>query len=510
MSKVARISDKQQIIAEHKVIIVGCGHSGVINGVKLTDAGIHDFIILERANRAGGCWRENTYPGCACDVPSTFYSYSFRTNPEWSHSFASQEEILHYIEDTLEDMDLASKVHFNTDMREARWLEAERRWSIRTNQGEYRAQFVIFATGPLTKAAYPDIDGLDAFPGEVFHSAEWNHDVNLRGKRVAVIGTGASAAQFVPEIQPQVAELTVFQRTAPWVLPRPFDRNITEVEKMINRRTSLLQDLSRKRIESLLVGVNYALTHPWVMRAFEPSLKWLLRRQIKDRVLREKLTPNFMVGCKRIIFSNDYYPALQQDNAKVIASGLARIEGNRLIAANGESMEADVIIFGTGFDLMPPPIGKVIRCEDGEVMADRWKREGPQAYLGTTTYDMPNAFMMVGPNILVYSSFIEIAEWQSEYIVDAIRQTGARDIDVIRLPKKFCQDYNQHVQSLLHNTVFNAGGCKSYYLDEEGRNLASWPWTVPELKRRLSRFDLVNYQIQLASDHSDEELVATG
>ena len=511
MSKVTKLADKKNgIIAEHKVIIVGCGHSGVINGVKLTDAGIHDFIILERASRAGGCWRENTYPGCACDVPSTFYSYSFRTNPEWSHSFASQAEILHYIEDTVETLGLSAKVRFNTDMKEASWLEQERRWSIRTNKGEYRAQFVIFATGPLTKASYPDIEGLDEFPGEVFHSAEWNHEVDLTGKRVAVIGTGASAAQFVPEIQPRVAKLTVFQRTAPWVLPRPFDRNISELEKMINRRTPILQKLSRRRIESLLVGVNYALTHPWVMRTFEPYLKWLLRRQIRDRALREKLTPDFMIGCKRIIFSNDYYPALQQDNAQVIASGLTRIEGNRVIAANGESVEADVIIFGTGFDLMPPPVGKIIRCANGEFMAQRWKREGPQAYLGTTTHDMPNAFMMVGPNILVYSSFIEIAEWQSAYIVDAIRQTDARDVEVIRLPKPFCDDYNEHVQSLLHNTVFNAGGCNSYYLGEDGRNVASWPWTVPELQRRLSRFDLVNYQIQLRRSDGGSKLAEAG
>lgn len=505
-----RKADKSCIIAEHKVIIVGCGHSGVINAVKLLSAGINDFIILERADRPGGCWRENTYPGCACDVPSTFYSYSFRSNPEWSHSYASQPEILRYIEDTVREQDLLKNLRLGTDMLDAEWLSGEQRWRLVTNHGEYRAQFVIFATGPLTKASIPDIPGIDQFKGDVFHSAAWNHGCDLKGKRVAVIGTGASAAQFVPEIQKVVGEMAVFQRTAPWVLPRPFDRDVSELEKIINRRTPLLQTLSRRRVQSLLVAVNYALTHPWVMKTIEPYLKRVLKKQIPDRKLRDKLTPSFTIGCKRIIFSNDYYRALQQKNAGVIASALARIDGNRVIAENGEKFEADVIIFGTGFDLMPPPVAKVIKCGDGEYLAERWHREGPQAYLGTTVYDLPNAFLMVGPNILVYSSFIELAEWQSNYIVDAIKQLDKRNIGQFNLTRDVSDEYNQQVQSLLEGTVWNSGGCKSYYLGENGRNVASWPWTVPTLERKLSQFDLITYQISKRATHEERRLAANG
>lgn len=483
------------IVAEHKVIIIGCGHSGVINGVKLRSAGIDDFVILERADQVGGCWRENTYPGCACDVPSAFYSYSFRTNPNWSHTYATQGEILAYIQDTVQQMGLAEKLRLNTELLDAQWLEGESCWRLMTNQGEYRARFVVFATGPLTKTNTPNIDGIESFPGDMFHSAKWDHQCNLEGRRVAVVGTGASAIQIIPKIQSKASQLTVFQRTAPWVLPRPFDRKISDIEKKINQYTPVLQTLSRKRIESLLVLVNYGLTHSWAMKLIEPYLKQLLVHQVPDKKLRQKITADFTVGCKRIIFSNDYYKALSKNNVTLIASELNAVEGGQLAAANGESSEVDVIIFATGFDLMPPPVAKKIHSTDGRYLSDRWAEESPQAYLGTTLYDLPNAFLMVGPNILVYSSFIEIAEWQADYIVDAIRTMDSRGIRRFNLLKATSEEYNQRVQKNLAGTVFNSGGCKSYYLDSNGRNVASWPWTVPKLKRKLSEFDLISYQI---------------
>ena len=495
MSRTTNLSERRGVIGEHKVIIIGCGHSGVINAYKLRQAGINDFVILEAASRVGGCWRDNTYPGCSCDVPSTFYSYSFRSNPDWSHAYASQKEILKYIEDTVVELGLERKLRLETELIEAQWLPEERRWQLMTNRGEYRSQFVIFATGPLTKASYPDIDGIDSFAGEMFHSVEWNHDYSLEDKRVAVIGTGASAIQFIPEIQNKVKHLTIFQRTAPWVLPRPFDRNISDIEKVINQFTPVLQTLSRRRIEALLVGVNYALTNPWAMRAVEPYVRRIIKKQVPDRELRKKISADFMIGCKRIIFSNDYYPTLRKPHVDLIASGLASIDGNRAVAANGESAEVDAIIFGTGFDLAPPPIAKRIRGLDGRLMSERWQDEGPQAYLGTTTYDVPNAFIMVGPNIMVYSSFIEIVEWQSSYVISAIQQMDERDIEVFNMLEPTSRAYNERVQANLQGTVFNQGGCKSYYLDDNGRNVASWPWSIPELRRKLSHFDLISYQI---------------
>ncbi|MCG8669436.1 MAG: NAD(P)/FAD-dependent oxidoreductase [Pseudomonadales bacterium] len=483
------------IIASHQVIVIGCGHSGVINGVKLKANNIDDFVILEAADRVGGCWRDNTYPGCACDVPSAFYSYSFRANPNWSHTFAGQAEIRDYIEDTVNEMGLAPHLRLNTKLIQAQWLKHDKCWKLRTNKGEYRAQFVVFATGPLTKANTPSLPGLAEFPGEIFHSAEWNHDYDLAGKRVAVVGTGASSAQFVPEIQKIAKHVTIFQRTAPWVLPRPFARNISELEKAINRHSPILQYLSRRRIELLLVAVNYALTHPWVMNTLEPYVKRILKKQVPDKNLRDKITADFTLGCKRIIFSNDYYAAIKRKNVDLIASALEEVKGNRVIAANGESAEVDAIIFGTGFEITPPPIATKIKSADGHFLAERWKSEGPQAYLGTTIYDTPNAFFMVGPNILVYSSFIEIAEWQAAYIVDAIKSLSKRGIQQFNLLKEVSDEYNQRIQELLTDTVWNSGGCNSYYLGEDGRNIASWPWAIPKLKRKLSQFDLVNYQI---------------
>jgi cation diffusion facilitator CzcD-associated flavoprotein CzcO len=495
MENVSKINSKSKVVSEHKVIIVGCGHSGVINAYKLQEANISDFIILERADRAGGCWRENTYPGCACDVPSTFYSYSFRRNPDWSHSFPGQEEILGYIEDTIKELELNKKIRFNTEMFEAEWLPNEKRWSITTSAGEFRSQFVIFATGPLTDANIPEVNGLEDFSGEVFHSAQWNHDVDLEGKRVAVIGTGASAIQFIPEVQKVAKHVTVFQRTAPWVLPRPMSREISGIEKFINRHTSILQNLSRRRIEMMLVPMNYGLTHPRVMKWVEPYVRNILKKQVRDKTLRDKVSPNFTIGCKRVLFSNDYYRALKKPNVDVIASGLNEVQGNKAIASNGESIEADVIIFGTGFQISPPPIAHMIRGMDGRLLAERWEEESAQAFVGTTMWDMPNAFVMIGPNILVYSSFIEIVEWQTGYIIDAIKKMDERGLETFRLKKKESDEYNDWIQKNLSNSVFSTGGCQSYYLDDKGRDIASWPWTISKLKKRLSEFDLINYQI---------------
>lgn len=495
MHNVSKISENPSIIAEHKVIIVGCGHSGVVNAYKLQQANINDFIILERADRPGGCWRENTYPGCACDVPSTFYSYSFRRNPNWSHSFPGQAEILEYIEDTVQELGLNNRIYFNTDMHEAEWLPKQKRWSIKTNVGEYRSQFVIFATGPLTEAHIPSIEGLDKFPGEVFHSAKWNHDCDLAGKRVAVVGTGASAIQFIPEVQKIAKRVTVLQRTAPWVLPRPMSRNISELEKFINQRSSILQNLSRRRIEAMLVPMNYGLTHPWVMKAVEPYARRLLKKQVPDKALRDKVSPNFTIGCKRILFSNDYYRTLRKPNVDLIASGFNKVEGNTVIAESGERIAADVIIFGTGFQIAPPPIAHKIRGLDGRLLAERWKNESAQAFVGTTLWDVPNAFIMIGPNILVYSSFIEIVEWQTDYIIDAIHKLDDRGLEMFRLQKQESDAYNEYIQENLGNSVFSKGGCKSYYLDDNGRDIASWPWTIGKLRRRLSQFDLINYQV---------------
>jgi len=484
---------------DHRVVIVGGGLSGIAVAVKLKQAGIHDFVILERADRPGGTWRENTYPGCGCDVPSVLYSYSFAPRFAWSRAFAPQPEILSYIEETVSSMGLRSKMHFGTELTEASWNDGDRRWELQTSAGRYRAQFMVMAAGPLTEPSIPQVPGLRDFEGAIFHSARWDHDFDLRGKRVAIIGTGASAIQFTPEVQKLAAQVHVFQRTAPWVLPRPNPRT-TPTLRSLRRHVSGVEALERAGVQGLIRLINFGLIHPSAMRAVEPAARRVLRRSVPDADLHRKVSPKFTIGCKRILFSNQWYETLAQDNVELLDSGLARIEpGKKVVSARGDVREVDAIIFGTGFDVRHPPIAKRVRCTTGEMLAERWNREGAQAYLGTTIADLPNAFLMIGPNIVAYTSFISVAEWQSAYIVDAIRQAEQRGLEVIRLPRTRQDSYNETVQTQLQGTVWNAGGCVSYYLDEHGRNIAAWPGTLPELKKRLSRFDLMNYQVRVRS-----------
>lgn len=479
---------------QYRVVIVGCGVSGIACAEKLLKSGITDFAILEKAGRVGGTWRDNTYPGCGCDVPSSLYSFSFNLNPQWSRAFAPQPEILCYIEHTVERLGLKRFIHMQTELLSSHWDAGKQQWVVKTNQGEIRAQFIVFAAGPITKPAIPAVPGLDNFDGEVFHSARWNHGCYLAGKRVAVIGTGASAIQFVPEIQPIVRQLYVFQRTPAWVFPRP-NRHISKLERRLRDRFSQIDRIERTLIDKGLLAINYGLLHPWVFKLIEPQAKALLALQVRDPELRKKLTPRFTIGCKRMLFSNDYYHCLQQPNVELLASALTRVTDKTVVGAQGEIRNVDTIIFGTGYDVTRPPIADRIYCPGGELLANRWQREGPEAYLGTTLKDLPNAFLMVGPNILVYSSFIGIAEWQSGYIADAIVKASRHKIKTIRMSADYSHRYNKRVQRDLQGTVWNSGGCSSYYLDEQGRNFAAWPWTVPALREKLQRFDMENYVV---------------
>ncbi|MDV2081152.1 flavin-containing monooxygenase, partial [Marinobacter xestospongiae] len=331
----------------YDTFIVGAGISGLATAIKLNKAGYHNFKIIEKASRVGGTWRENTYPGCGCDVPSSLYSYSFAPSSRWSNLFAKQPEILSYLERVSDEFGITPLIEFNNALERAAWDDDAGLWRLDTSNGEYLARTVVFATGPITESRIPAIPGLESFKGEMFHSARWNHDVDLTGKRVAVIGTGASAIQFVPQIQPQTKELTVFQRTAPWVLPKP-DMALGESSKQAIERFPVIQQSWRKAVAGSLNVINFGLRNPAFLKPVNVAARQLLKMQVKDPALRKAVTPNFDIGCKRILFANDYYPALQADNTSLIASGLVKVEGNTVIAANGERREVDVIIWGTG------------------------------------------------------------------------------------------------------------------------------------------------------------------
>ncbi|MCH7337225.1 NAD(P)/FAD-dependent oxidoreductase [Acinetobacter sp. NIPH 2699] len=478
----------------YDTFIVGAGISGIATAIRLDQVGYSNYKIIEKANRVGGTWRENTYPGCGCDVPSALYSYSFAPSAKWSHLFARQPEILSYLEEVSENFNVSSKIEFGTELLNAAWDNARNLWVIDTNKGQYLSRTVVFATGPITEAQIPKLDGLETFTGEMFHSARWNHDYDLTGKRIAVIGTGASAIQFVPQIQPLAKELYVYQRTAPWVVPKP-DTDLGDVSKKLIEKYPLIQKTWRKAVAQSLNAINFGLRNPAVLKPVGELAKLILKFQIEDPELRKNVTPNFTIGCKRLLFANNYYPALQQENVKLIPHGLVKVEGNTVISANGERQEVDVIIWGTGFEVSHPPIGKRVQNEKGEILNDLWKSSSPEAYLGTSIENVPNAFLVLGPNVLVYDSFIGLAEAQLDYIVDGLLKIKAQNIGKLNVKPEVIKHHNELVQKHLKTTVFNAGGCKSYYLDANGRNFAAWPWSLKKLKQRLKRMDLNDYQV---------------
>ena len=473
-------------------IVIGAGISGIAAAYKMKQAGYHDYIVLEKANRVGGTWRDNNYPGCGCDVPSALYSFSFAPSHKWSHLFAKQPEILSYLEEVVEKYDLGEKIEFGNELINAQWDDVKHIWNLETSKGQYQAKTVLFTTGPITEPSMPKLKGIESFKGEMFHSARWNHDYDLTGKRVAVIGTGASAIQFIPQVQPKVKQLFVFQRTAPWVLPKA-DMELNDRAKQLVSKFPIIQQTWRNSIAQILNGINFGLRHPKVLEPINFLSKQLLKLQINDDQLRKDVTPNFSIGCKRLLFANNYYPALQQDNVSLIPHGLVEIDGNTVIAANGERHEVDVIIWGTGFEVSHPPIGKRVYDTTGQVLAERWKGSSPEAYLGASIEKVPNAFLVLGPNILVYDSFIGIAEAQIDYIVNGLLKMRDLKFTRFEIKKDVIHKHNLKVQKQLQTTVFNAGGCKSYYLDENGRNFAAWPWSLKQLKSQLKELDLKHY-----------------
>ncbi|WP_026470124.1 flavin-containing monooxygenase [Alkanindiges illinoisensis] len=476
-----------------EVVIIGAGFAGIGAAIKLKEAGITDFVVLEKATEIGGVWRANTYPGCACDVPSALYSYSFAPNPKWSRVFAPQLEIKHYLQRTAEQFGVIPYVRFQYEMIEAAWDNQARRWNISTSQGEFSARFVIMAGGPMHEPVYPEIPGMDSFKGASFHSTHWRHDIDLTGKRVAVIGAGASAIQFVPEIQPKVAKLTLIQRTPQWVLPK-MDQSLPKAAQLLFKFLPITQRLTRYSVYGVFESLNSSMHHPKLIRQIESLAKWNINHAVKDKALREKLIPNFTIGCKRVLQSNNWYPALTKSNVDVRRCGVQEIKGNTLIADDGSEHEVDVIIFGTGFEISNPPVAKQIRNKHGKTMEEVWNGS-PVGYLGTVVPGCPNAFITFGPNIAVSSSALIILEAQLAYILDALKQLKQKNVQTFEVKPEIVASYNDEVQDALKDTVWNKGGCSSYFIDANGRNSTLWPWTTFEMRARLSSFNPKDYSL---------------
>ncbi|HZD65146.1 MAG TPA: NAD(P)/FAD-dependent oxidoreductase, partial [Acidimicrobiales bacterium] len=409
-----------------RVLVAGAGFAGLGMGIRLLQAGVSDFVILDRGDEVGGTWRDNTYPGAACDVPSHLYSFSFAPNPDWSSSFSSQPEIQAYLRGCADRFGLRPHLRMGHELLAARWAEEDRRWYVDTSGGSFVAQVLVSATGALSDPSVPALPGLDTFEGTAFHSARWRHDHDLAGERVAVVGTGASAIQIVPQIQPRVDHLSVFQRTPPWIVPR-LDRRFTRLERLAFRHLPLVQRLARSAIywgrESYVAGFAGSQR---LMAGAEALARAHLRRQVPDPALRDRLTPTYTIGCKRILVSSDYYPALTRPNVDLVPHGVTEVRPRSVVAADGTEHPVDSIIFGTGFQVTDIPVARRVTGRSGHTLAACWS-EGMHAHRGTTVPGFPNLFLLVGPNTgLGHTSQVIMIEAQIAYVVEALRHLDTR------------------------------------------------------------------------------------
>jgi cation diffusion facilitator CzcD-associated flavoprotein CzcO len=476
-----------------RVAIVGSGFAGLGMARALKRERIDDFVVFERAGDLGGIWRDNTYPGCQCDVPSTLYSFSFAPNPNWTHTYPLQNEILEYLHAVAREERLSAHIRFWHEVRAARWDDSSKRWTLETRAGRFSADILVLGVGALAHPRVPALPGIADFQGTVFHSANWNHDHDLRGRRVAVIGTGASAIQFIPRIQHRVSQLYIFQRTPPWILPHS-DRATTRLERFLWRAVPRSQHLWRGAAyaarESLVVGL---ALEPRLMRAAEKVAKAHLSAQVSDPQLRRLLTPRYRLGCKRILISNEYYPALCKPNVAVVDGGLQEIRSRSVLGTDGVERDVDTIIFGTGFHATDPPQAGYVWGRQGQLLADSW-RAGMSAYLGTACHGFPNAFMLVGPNTgLGHSSMIYMIESQVAHVMEALRAMERRGAAEIEVRSETQTAYNAELQRKLEGTVWNSGGCRSWYLDAHGRNTTLWPSFTFRFRELARAFDPADY-----------------
>jgi len=478
-----------------RVGIIGAGFAGLGMAIRLKQSGVEDFVIWERDGDVGGTWWANTYPGCQCDIPSHLYSFSFALNPDWGRTYAAQPEIEAYLRRVTDEYGLRRHLRTTCAVTAAAWDDAGDRWRVSTEQGEFTADVVVAAPGPLSEPSIPDLPGLDDFGGTTFHTANWNHDHDLTGRRVAVIGTGASAIQAVPEIQPQVESLTVFQRTPPWVVPHR-DRPITGAERAVYRRLPALQRAVRTGVyfgrELLVPGLAY---WPNLMNVVEKAARGHLAKQVRDPELRARLTPDYAIGCKRILPSNRWYPAITQPNVDLVTDGIDHVRPDGIVTATGELRQVDTIVFATGFHVTDIRIAHRITGRGGRTLDAEWAGS-PRAYRGTAVAGFPNLFFLVGPNTgLGHNSIVFMIEAQLAYVMDALDHMRRRSATRLEVRPEAEAAYNAHLQEKLARSVWNTGGCSSWYLDRNGRNATIWPDFTFRFWGQMRRFDPQAYEL---------------
>jgi cation diffusion facilitator CzcD-associated flavoprotein CzcO len=488
-------------LADVEVVIVGAGFAGIGLGIQLKQQGLESFVILERAGDVGGSWRDNVYPGVACDVPSPLYSYSFMPNPDWSRMYSPGGEIWDYIRDSAEAADLGPHLRFGHEMLEARWDEDRRMWDVSTPQGVFTGRHFVAATGHLTDPKMPEIEGLETFEGQLAHSARWDASLPLEGKRIGVVGTGASAIQLIPELAGLASELVVFQRSAPYVMPRQ-DHAFTDAEKRRFRRDRRSMDALREQIfwDNDSDFAARSLVPPYVEAARTKALEHL-RSQVPEAGLRSKLTPNYEIGCKRILLSDNYYPALRRPNVTVETSAVHRVEGSTVHSAAGHAYDVDLLVFATGFDTWDLPSSHRVFGAEGISLGEQWST-GMQAFNSISVHNFPNMFMLNGPaTSLGHNSIIYMIEAQIDYVMGALdwlRCTGNAVVEVSRDAEQRYAD-RLHEQAL--STTWLAGGCNSWYIDSRnGRLTLTWPNFAHAYRDECAVFDPSPYAVRRADD----------
>jgi cation diffusion facilitator CzcD-associated flavoprotein CzcO len=492
-------SERPAATIEVDTVVVGAGFAGIGMGMRLARAGHHSFVVLERARDVGGTWRDNVYPGVACDIPSHLYSFSFAPKSDWSHFYAAGAEIHDYLRRCAAE--IAPRLRLGTDVLETRWLGDERRWLVRTTRGDYSCRSVVMAAGRLSEPRMPATPGLEAFPGRAFHSSRWPADLELAGTRIGVVGTGASAVQLVPRLADAGASVVVFQRTAPWIVPRD-DREYTTAEmRAFDRRPEARERLRSRLYWKSETGFAERARTPGFIDRLRQRATDHLAAQVDDPALRDRLTPHYEIGCKRVLLSDDYYPALASPRVTLEPSELAAVEGGRAVAASGATHDLDVLVFATGFETTRPPFAERVVGRDGQRLAEAW-RDGMVAYNSTVVHGFPNLFVIDGPNAsLGHGSAIAMIEAQVSFVLEAL----ATSVDIVEVTAEAQRRYVAELDARSASTVWLEGGCSSWYVDARSRRLTLlWPDFAHTFRERLEQTD------PTAFETAAEQTVAAG
>ena len=466
----------QAAAAHYQVAIIGAGFGGLAMAIRLLQRNIHNFLILEKSNEVGGTWRENQYPGAACDVQSHLYSLSFAPKTDWSKRYADAPEIFQYIQDVVQQFNLREYCQFNSEVVHTEYHEKECLWHVTLKDGrQLSCQYLIFASGPLHVPQIPHIKGIEKFQGKVFHSSQWDHQYDLNGKVVASIGTGGSAIQYIPEIAPQVKQLYVMQRTAAWVIPRD-ERKYLNVEKKLFKQADWFRKLHRARLYWSNESRAIPIMQPSVMKYTQKLAEAFIRFQVKDKQLAQKLTPDYIMGCKRILVSNKYFPTFNRDNVELVTDAILELTADSIITKDGKIRKIDCLIYGTGFITDPRIYLQPFSClgEHGVELKQAWK-DGAESYYGISHKGFPNLFQLLGPNtVLAHNSVIFMIEAQVDYILQMMDLVTQSQSNAIVVKDQVQDQFNQDVQDMLNNTVWQSG-CVSWYQQDGGKNFALWP-----------------------------------